>query len=154
MSGNMDSPLQRDGEAAVSSIVGGSSPPSMTSPATADGLTSLGQLQLRHSLDAAGAAPAGLRPAASLTFIDRPLRSRLSGDLDRPEVSEQTTHEQQSGKGGVPSSEHLAVSSAERSDERGRAVPDELMAELQKQFQTVVGVDHLKARDDWSEFVG
>ena len=153
MSGNMDSPLQRDGEAAVSSRAGGTSPPSMTSPATADGLTSLGQLQLRHSLDAAGAAPVGLRPAASLTFIDRPLRSRLSGDLDRPEVSEQT-HEQQSGKGGVSGSEHLAVSSAERSDERGRAVPDELVAELQKQFQAVVGVDHSKARDDWSEFVG
>ena len=151
VSGNIDRPLQRDGEAAISGAAGGLSPPGTSPPARADGLTSLGQLQLRHSLD-------GLRPAASLTFIDRPLMSRLSGDLDHPksgapaDVSEQT--DQQSEKGGEGSSGQLAVPEEDQAVPDGSAVTNQQAAELRDRFQNVVGVDGSKARDDWSEFVG
>ena len=136
------------------------SPPGTSPPARADGLTSLGQLQLRHSLDGGGAAPAGLRPAASLTFIDRPLGARLSGDLDLPtggahaEVSEQAERAQHSQKSGEWVSGQPAVPDREQAEHDGGAVTNQLEAELPGRFGNEVRVDGSKAKDDWSEFVG
>ena len=150
VSGGADS-LQRRGipdmDAAGSSVLGTSPPKS------ADVITSLGQLQLRHSFDRASPAAASLRPAASFTSIDRPLLSPLSGEHSTTaagaDVPQQAQHAEQSGHGG----EELPDPSHQRSVTAG-SVADEQAAELQDQSRRSTGSEGPTARDGWGEFVG
>ena len=153
MSGGADSLTRRDSERTGDG--GASSSPLGTSPPNSAGvITGLGQLRLRRSIEGAVPAAATLRPAASFTYIDRPLLSRLSGEhlarrATAGDAPQETQRGERSGQGEGQS--HHAEDQQDGGDD---VVTAQQPAESQERSQTAIGGDGPTARDGWGDFVG